>query len=63
MGMSRSGGGLISRFGRPSAVTLSLRISGKGPDGRRTGGALGFGGAARGGAMGATGFAGGAYNY
>ena len=51
--MSRSGGGLISRFGRPSAVRLSLRIGGKPiPDGRRGGaggadaGLFGLGGGA-----------------
>ena len=40
--MSRSGGGLISRFGRPSAVRLSRRIGGKAPEGRRTGAELGL---------------------
>src|SRR5438045_4236545 len=41
IGISRSGGGLISRFGRPSAVRLSRLIGGKAPDGRRIGAAAG----------------------
>src|SRR5579859_811880 len=48
MGISRSGGGLISRFGRPSAVRLSRRMGGNAADVRRTGaaaGVLGLGGA------------------
>ena len=55
---------MISRFGRPSAVKLSLRIGGKALDVRRTGaaaGAFGFGGAedgADGGAEGVAGFGG-----
>ena len=63
--MSRSGGGLISRFGRPSAVKLSLRMRGRPiPDGRRGGaggadaGLLGLGGGAATG-VGATGAGGG----
>ena len=65
MGMSRSGGGLISRFGRPSTVRDSRRMGGKAPDGRRMGAELGllvFGGTKGvGGARtgGATGFGGG----
>ena len=62
--MSRSGGGLISRFGRPSAVRLSRRIGGITPEGRRAGAGFGFGGAAitGGGGGGGTGFGGGAYH-
>jgi len=40
--MSRSGGGLISRFGRPSAARLSRRMGGKAPDCRRTGAVAGL---------------------
>jgi hypothetical protein len=57
MGISRSGGGFISRFGRPSAFRLSLRMGGKAPDVRRTGCTnpwlLGFGAAGGGIATGA----------